>query len=80
MVNGTYHRRKLYIPKEIEDRLGLADEDETEIRVVDYRSFNVTGKHTSDAEERIAQRILKRAFSLTLKTPVKRKDFCENRA
>jgi bifunctional DNA-binding transcriptional regulator/antitoxin component of YhaV-PrlF toxin-antitoxin module len=78
MANGTYHRRKLYIPKEIQDRLGLADGDETEIRVVDDRSFTVPVKHAYDSEERIAQRTLERPFSFTLKTPAKREDFYEN--
>ena len=78
MANGTYHRRKLYIPKEVQERVGLADGDETEIRVLDDRSFTVTVKRTSAPEERIAQRILERPFSFTVKTPIKREDYYED--
>jgi bifunctional DNA-binding transcriptional regulator/antitoxin component of YhaV-PrlF toxin-antitoxin module len=75
MANGAYHRRKLYIPKEIQERLGLTDGDETEMHVLDDRSFTVTVKRTSAPEERIAQRIIQQPFSFALKTPVKREDY-----
>jgi len=78
MANGTYHRRKLYIPKEVQERLGLADGDEAEIRVLDDNSFTVTVKRTSAPEERIAQRILNQSFSFAVKTPIKREDYYEN--
>lgn len=78
MANGTYHRRKLYIPKEVQERLGLTDGDEAEIHVLDDRSFTVTVKRTSAPEERIAQRILERPFSFAEKTPIKREDYYED--
>jgi len=78
MANGTYHRRKLYIPKEVEERLGLNDGDEAEIRILDDRSFTVTVKRTSAPEERIAQRVLERPFSFAVKVPIKREVYYEN--
>ena len=78
MANGSYHGRKLYIPKEIQERLGLTDGDETEIRVLDDRSFTVTVKRTSAPEERIVQRVLERPFSFAVKTPIKREDYYED--
>lgn len=77
MANGTYNGRKLYIPKEVQERLGLTDGDQADIRVLDDRSFTVTVKRTSVPEERIAQRILERPFSFAVKTPIKREDYYE---
>ena len=78
MANGSYHRRKLYIPKEVQEKLGLTDGDQAEIQVLDDQSFTVTVKRASAPDERIAQRILERPFSFDVKTPIKREDYYEN--
>ena len=55
---ATYHKRKLYVPKEVEEKLGLVDGDKTEIQVVDEKSFTVTLRRKTSPEERIVERIL----------------------
>ena len=79
MATATYHKRKLYIPKEVEDTLELSDGDQAEIQVLDAKSFKVSlrGKQRgAGPEKHIIDRILQRPFSakLTVKHP-KRKDF-----
>lgn len=74
MATATYHRRKLYIPKEVEEKLALADGDQAEIRIVDSKSFVVNIKRTLGPEERVATRIAERPFSFTLNSALRRKD------
>lgn len=78
MATATYHKRKLYVPKEVERKLGLADGDQAEIRIIDDRSFTVTVRRKSSPEERIARRTIERPFTLTLKRSLKREDYYED--
>jgi len=79
MATATYHKRKLYIPKEVEDILELSDGDQAEIQVLDEKSFKVSLRRKSRTpalEKRIINRIIERPFSakLTVKH-LRRKDF-----
>lgn len=78
MAKATYHRRKLYVPKEVEERLGLADGDQAEIRVLDDRSFSVMLKRKTSPEERIARRALEHPLTFQVKSRLKRKDYYED--
>jgi hypothetical protein len=61
----------------VQERLGLADGDETEIRALDDTSITETVKRALTPEERIAQRILERPLSFAVKMPIKREDYYE---
>lgn len=80
MTEATYHKRKLYVPKEVEERLGLMDGDKAEIRIVDDRSFAVIVKRKSSPEDRIVRRTLEGPFTFTLKRPLKREDYYEDQS
>ncbi|MGI0078657.1 MAG: hypothetical protein ACRECH_03460 [Nitrososphaerales archaeon] len=78
MTIATYHKRKLYIPKEVADTLELSDGDQAEIRILDEKSFKVSLKKSETAalEKGIINRILQRPFSSKLLVRhLKRKDF-----
>ncbi len=74
MPVASYHKRKLYVPREVEEKLGLADGDQAEIRIMDEKSFTVTVRKKSSPEERIVRRTVERPFTFTLKTSLKRED------
>jgi hypothetical protein len=80
MATATYHKRKLYIPKEVEDTLELSDGVQTEIEILDKKSFKVSLRQkpqkTSNVDKRIINRILERPFSGKLAAQhFRRKDF-----
>lgn len=79
MAVATYHKRKLYIPKEVEEGLELVDGDQAEIRILDEKSFNVSLRRkatTRAVEKRIINRIVERPFSAKLTVRhLRRKDF-----
>ncbi|HZW54977.1 MAG TPA: hypothetical protein VFF30_01675 [Nitrososphaerales archaeon] len=66
MAVATYHKRKLYIPKEVENKLKLSDGDRAEIEVLDEGTFKVRLKRKSGmtaAEERLIDRMINKPFS-----------------
>jgi bifunctional DNA-binding transcriptional regulator/antitoxin component of YhaV-PrlF toxin-antitoxin module len=67
MVTATYHKRKLYIPKDVEEALELSDGDQTEIQILDEKSFKVSlrqkPRRMTGVEKRLADRILNRPLS-----------------
>jgi bifunctional DNA-binding transcriptional regulator/antitoxin component of YhaV-PrlF toxin-antitoxin module len=73
---ATYHKRKLYVPKEVEEKLGLVDGDKAEIQVVDEKSFTVSLKRKSSPEDRIVERILHSPFTSKIRgKSFKREDY-----
>lgn len=52
MVETTYHKRKIYVPTEVKERVGLGEGDKLEITILDRRSFKVEVKQRV-ADERI---------------------------
>jgi hypothetical protein len=80
---ATYHKKKLYIPKEVEDTLELSDGDQAEIQILDKKSFKVSLRQRkkpqiSDIEKRMIERILKDPFSGKLaKQHFQRQDYYE---
>ncbi len=75
-ATATYHKRKLYVPKIVEEKLGLVDGDKAEIRIVDGKSFTVSIKRKSSPEDRLIERILKSPFTSKMKgKTLKREDY-----
>ncbi|MFI5421221.1 MAG: hypothetical protein ACHQ1H_09675 [Nitrososphaerales archaeon] len=73
---ATYHKRKLYVPKDVEEKLGLVDGDRAEIQVIDEKSFTVFLKRKSSPEDRMVERILHNPFTSTIKGKrFKREDY-----
>jgi bifunctional DNA-binding transcriptional regulator/antitoxin component of YhaV-PrlF toxin-antitoxin module len=66
-TTATYHKRKLYIPKDVEEALELSDGDQTEIQILDEKSFKVSLKQkprrTTVVERRLIDRILNRPLA-----------------
>ncbi len=79
-TTATYHKRKLYIPKDVERKLGLSDGDQAEISVIDDKSFSVSVRRKKPTpEERIVNRIIRNPLSVKLgKKRLRRKDYYEN--
>ncbi len=81
MATVTYYKRKLYIPKEVEEKLELENGDKAEIQILDEKSFNVSIRRKaagkmSAVEKRIINRIIEKPFSAKLRMKqLKRKDF-----
>ena len=52
MVETTYHKKKIYVPAEIRERIGLREGDKLTVAVLDRKSFRVELKRKT-AEEQI---------------------------
>ena len=52
MVETTYHKKKIYVPAEVRERIGLREGDKLTVAVLDRRSFKVELKRKT-AEEQI---------------------------
>lgn len=54
MVETTYHERKIYVPAEVRERIGLRDGDRLTVELLDRRSFRVELRRKT-AEEHIIE-------------------------
>ena len=52
MVETTYHKKKIYVPSEVEKKIGLREGDRLALAVLDKKSFRVELKRKT-AEEQI---------------------------
>ena len=52
MVETTYHKKKIYVPAEVEKKIGLREGDRLALAVLDKKSFRVELKRKT-AEEQI---------------------------
>lgn len=52
MTETTYYKKKIYVPSEVRERLGLKDGDKLEIIALDRKGFRVELKRKT-AEERV---------------------------
>ena len=52
MVETTYHKKKIYVPAEVEEKIGLREGDRLALAVLDKKSFKVELKRKT-AEEQI---------------------------
>ena len=52
MVETTYHKKKIYVPAEVEKKIGLREGDRLTVAVLDRKSFRVELKRKT-AEEQI---------------------------
>lgn len=53
MTVATFHKRKLYIPRDIQERLGLVDGDRLEISIVNGREARIRVVRGDDATRRL---------------------------
>ncbi len=51
MTETTYHEKKLYIPAEIRDKLGLKPGEKLDVTLIDRRSFKVELQRKLPEEE-----------------------------
>ena len=51
MVETTYHKKKVYIPTEVKDKIGLRDGDKLTVTVLDTKSFKVDLKRKTIEEQ-----------------------------
>lgn len=52
LVETTYHKKKIYVPTEVREKIGLSDGDKLTVEVLDRKSFRVVLKRKT-AEEQI---------------------------
>jgi len=52
LVETTYHKKKIYVPAEVRERIGLREGDKLNVAVLDRKSFKVELKRKT-AEEQI---------------------------
>lgn len=52
MVETTYHKKKIYVPAEVRERIGLREGDKLTVAVLDRKSFRIELKRKT-AEEQI---------------------------
>jgi len=52
LVETTYHKKKIYVPAEVRERVGLREGDKLNVAVLDRKSFKVELKRKT-AEEQI---------------------------
>lgn len=50
-VETTHHKKKVYIPAEVKDKIGLRDGDKLTVTVLDIKSFKVDLKHKTIEEQ-----------------------------
>jgi len=51
LVETTYHRKKIYVPVEVREKIGLMEGDKLAVAVLDGRSFKVELKRKTADEE-----------------------------
>jgi AbrB family looped-hinge helix DNA binding protein len=52
LVEKTYHQKKIYVPTEVREKLGLGDGDKLNVEILDRKSFRLELKRKT-AEEQI---------------------------
>jgi len=57
MTETTYYKDKVYLPREVQERLGLADGDRLYIEVVERGVARLIVMRASDAAKRILERL-----------------------
>lgn len=57
MVETTYHEKKIYVPAEIKEKIGLREGDRLSLAVLDKKSFKVELKRKT-AEEQIVDALI----------------------
>jgi len=57
MVETTYHKDKLYLPKEVRETLGLTEGDRLRIEVINEREARIVIVRSADATKRILGRL-----------------------
>lgn len=57
MVETTYHEKKIYVPAEIKEKIGLREGDRLTLAVLDKKSFKVELKRKT-AEEQIVDALI----------------------
>jgi bifunctional DNA-binding transcriptional regulator/antitoxin component of YhaV-PrlF toxin-antitoxin module len=55
MAETTYHREKMYLPREIQEKMGLEDGDRIHIEVVDRGEARIRVVRRIDASKRIME-------------------------
>ena len=54
MSETTYHKRKIYVPAEVRERIGLEEGDKLSVAILDRKSFKVELKR-KNADEQILE-------------------------
>ena len=54
MADTTYHKRKVYVPAEVREKIGLEEGDKLSVVVLDRKSFKVELKR-KNADEQILE-------------------------
>lgn len=57
MVETTYHENKLYLPKEIREKLGLTDGDVLQIDVVNENAVKISVVRSSQATAKLLEKL-----------------------
>jgi len=57
MAKTTYYRDKVYLPREVQEELGLVDGDELEVKVVGRGEVRLIVVRGSDAGKRVLERL-----------------------
>jgi len=57
MAKTTYHKDKVYLPREVQEELGLVDGDELEVEVVGRGEVRLIVVRGSDAGKRVLERL-----------------------
>ena len=57
LVETTYHKKKIYVPAEVRQKIGLREGDKLIVAVLDRKSFKVELKRKT-AEERILDALM----------------------
>ena len=54
MADTTYHKRKVYVPAEVREKIGLEEGDKLSVVILDRKSFKVELKR-KNADEQILE-------------------------
>jgi len=57
MAKTTYYKDKVYLPREVQEELGLVDGDELEVEVVGRGEVRLIVVRGSDAGKRVLERL-----------------------
>jgi len=51
LLETTYHKRKIYVPAEVREKIGLREGDKLTVAVLDRKSFKVELKRKTPEEQ-----------------------------
>lgn len=78
MTETTYHKDKVYLPRQVQEKLGLVDGDKLYIEVVDRGMARLIVMSANQAAERILERLNNPPNLGQLKGRITRKEIYED--